>query len=122
MPETLFPDSEIPTAQAELPSSSPTLGPAATRERIVAVMLTQNIHSNSGRKLGAHDLGNITDLVLSALPQAGLEISDRGRVADFKAALSDWLRLAADNEACGEESVDFEELKARTRRMIGGKS
>jgi hypothetical protein len=114
MPETLFPDSEIPSA--------PTLGPAATRERIVAVMLKENIHSNSGKKLSAVDLGIVTDLVLSALPQAGLEISDRGRVADFKAALADWLRLAADNEACGEESVDFEELKARTRRLIGGKS
>jgi hypothetical protein len=114
MPETLFPDSEIPTA--------PTLGPAATRERIVAVMLKENLYSNSGKKLSAVDLGNITDLVLSALPQAGLEVSDRGRVADFKACLADWLRLAADNEACGEESVDFEELKARTRRLIGGKS
>jgi hypothetical protein len=113
MPDTLFPDSEIPTA--------PTLGPAATRERIVAVMLTQNLYTGE-RKTTAFDLGNITDLVLSALPQAGLEISDRGRVADFKAALSDWLRLAADNEACGEESVDFEELRTRTRRLIGGGS
>lgn len=114
MSDTLFPDSEIPTA--------PKLGPAATRERIVAVMLTQNIHSSQGNKLTAGDLGLIVDLTLDALPAAGLEISDRGRVADFKAALADWLKLAADNEACGEESVDFEELRARTRRMIGAAS
>jgi hypothetical protein len=111
MPNTLFPDSEIPTV--------PALGPAATRERIVAVLLTQNLYTGE-RKTTAFDLGNITDLVLSALPAAGLEISDRGRVAEFKACLSDWLRLAADNEEQGEESVDFEELKARTRRVIGG--
>lgn len=114
MPETLFPDSELPAA--------PSLGPAATRERIVAVMLKENIHSSSGKKVSAVDMGIITDLVLDTLPSAGLEISDRGRVADFKACMADWLRLAADNEACGEESVDFEELRARTRRLIGGKS
>lgn len=114
MPDSLFPDSELPAA--------PTLGPAATRERIVAVMLKENIHSSSGKKLTAHDLGLMADLVLDTLPSAGLEISDRGRVADFKAALADWLRLATDNEACGEESVDFEELRTRTQRLIGGKS
>jgi hypothetical protein len=112
MTETLFPDSELPTA--------PTLGPEAIRERLEAAITAD---------LKAADFTDAQErawIYVSAvyhnLPSAGLEISDRGRVADFKACLADWLRLAADNEACGEESVDFEELRARTRRLIGGKS
>ena len=110
MTDTLFSDSEVPTV--------PALGLAATLERLVAVMVKENYFAGH-TKLGADDLRGIAHMVLSSLYGAGLEISDRGRTADLKAALSDWLTLAADNAACGEESVDFEELQARTRRLIG---
>ncbi len=105
---SLFLDSEIPTA--------PSLGPSAVRDRLAATLAKiYTTHTQDQRDTALA-------MALSAFFASGLEISDRGRVADFKAALADWLRLAADNEACGEESVDFEELRTRTRRLIGGKS
>ncbi len=55
-----------------------------------------------------------------AIFKVGLEVADRGRIADLKANISDWLRLAADNAACGEESVDFESVQTTARRLIGG--
>lgn len=113
MPDSLFPDSEIPTA--------PTLGPEAIRERLEAAITAD---------LKAADFTDAQErawIYVSAvyhnLPTAGLEISDRGRVADFKAALSDWVR--AYTEGCSNggnpTETDFEDLLARTRRLIGGK-
>lgn len=52
-----------------------------------------------------------------AIYKVGLEVADRGRIADLKSNISDWLALADD-----EESVDFESVQATARRLLGVRS
>lgn len=123
---TLFDDTEIQPA--------PRLGTEALKERLVSAYtqelldhppvrsLTREIEVNETerQKLAQRIALKDVSRLLKILPSAGLQISDAGRVADLKAGLSDWLRLSSENEAMGEESVDYDELKARTRRLLNG--
>lgn len=106
MPNVLFTDADIPPA--------PPRGQGVLLDVLATQLMDMGISPGESRDRAPH--------FVAAIYQAGLELGDRGRIADFKAALADWLKLAADNKAGGEESVDFGELEKRTRQLIGGKS
>ena len=111
--DTLFADVEIPDAQR--------LGTAAVRERILTVMAKRGLHSWQGALTRGTMIGMI-NVTLETLTAAGLEISDRGRVADLKAALADWVRDFDEgrNNGGNPTETDYEELVERSRRLIGG--
>lgn len=119
----------------EEPSPAPRLGPEALKERLVGAYREEllanppvrSLAAGEGRsdierrqeasRLAAKDIARL----LKAIPAAGLEIGDRGRIATLKALLADWLRASDEDAASGgngSESVDMDELQQRTREAL----
>lgn len=122
MSDSLFEEGEI--------KPCPSFNAAAMKERFISCLADELLLNPPIKSLGIGEADrHITakkiaakdaSRALIAIHKAGLEIGDKGRIADFKACLADWVREFEEGQRNGGNptETDIEELAQRTRRML----
>lgn len=122
IPNSLFEEGEI--------KPSPSFNAAAMKERFVSCLADELLLNPPIKSLGIGEADrHITakkiaakdaSRALIAIHKAGLEIGDRGRIADLKACIADWVRDFAEGESNGGNPTEtnYQELVERSRRLL----